>query len=453
MEDPTSTNPRAWENTPDDTLYPLPERPEFLRHVPILGRWQPPHSLPPNSAAAHFMMSLINNRNFTALEDHGSKLRNGQKCSILLDQVIVGGQHVIVKLFFEDGVVWVARISFPRCVQTDGHISCVGGFRDFCKEALCMESEIATLQYVKEKTNIPVPKVFGYNLCNDNGVGGPYMLMEMVFGESLDQYIERCGGISHIEVKRILDQMSYYISQLSKLRFNGIGRLRFGESPCCPRLVPIEESNDPEPYDSAARYFTQQLAQCVPPPGQNDYPAVFEEIKWTMATFNEKVKISTLIFHRAAQFLGHDFSSGPFPLQHVDLNQQNIIVDEQCNVCGIVDWENAVTSPLEVYDIQLMRIFRLWWQDWKGLDWVEEYAFGSFMELENDLDALPKLSVIYRSENGGLARILMKPFSEFQFVEYVRELVEYLYCTFEENAVEIVPRDVATEIIEDSGSK
>ena len=93
-----------------------------------------------------------------------------------------------------------------------------------------MESEIATIQYVTEMTDIPAPRVFGYNLHHDNGVGGPYMLMEMVHGKSLQEHIESRGGISHVEVQRVLDQMSDYVAQLSNLRFKGIGRLRFGES-------------------------------------------------------------------------------------------------------------------------------------------------------------------------------------------------------------------------------
>lgn len=103
--------------------------------------------------------------------------------------------------------------------------------------------------------------------------------------------------------------------QVGQICFNGISRLRFGESPHYPCLLPIEESNDPEPYDGATHYFIQQLAQYIPSPGKNDYLAVFEEIKWAMANFNDKAKISALIFYQAAQFLSHDFSSGPFPLQ------------------------------------------------------------------------------------------------------------------------------------------
>lgn len=59
----------------------------------------------------------------------------------------------------------------------------------------------------------------------------------------------------------------------------------------------------------------------------------------------------------------------------------------------------------------------------EGVGVVADCVFKSFTELENNLDAQPKLSVIHGFRNGGLARIRMKLFSEFQFVEYVRELV------------------------------
>lgn len=394
------------------------------------------------------MNTFIIERRFTVLEEHASKLRHGQECHVVLDEVIAGGQHVVVKLPFEDGVIWVVRISFPACPKDTLQTSCVGGFCNYQREMLHMESEIATLQYVAEMTDIPAPRVFGYNLHHDNGVGGPYMLMEMVHGKSLQEHIESRGGISHVEVQRVLDQMSDYVAQLSNLRFKGIGRLRFGESSSSPRLDPIDESDHSEPYETAAHYFADQLAQRLPPRDANEAATLLVPTVWTKAEFSEKVKIATLIYQRAVQFLGSSFSSGPFPLQHVDLNQQNIIVDEHCNVRGIVDWENAMTSPFETYDIQLMRIFKLWWQEWKGLEWVEDYAYRSFMTHEKVLEPQAKLSAIYCSRNGGLGRILEKPYFGSQFVEQVGNLVEFLYRVFEHGAEEVVPREVATEIME-----
>jgi len=63
-----------------------------------------------------------------------------------------------------------------------------------------MESEIATIQYIAANISIPLPKVFGCNLSVHNGVGGPYMFMEMVNGETLEVHIKKQGGIWENEV-------------------------------------------------------------------------------------------------------------------------------------------------------------------------------------------------------------------------------------------------------------
>lgn len=38
---------------------------------------------------------------------------------------------------------------------------------------------------------------------------------------------------------------------------------------------------------------------------------------------------------------------GPFPLCHVDLHHGNILLDDDYNVKGIIDWSQAQTVPLE----------------------------------------------------------------------------------------------------------
>lgn len=140
----TPSQPDIGDTSLDNVFYQQPEKPEFLRDLPVLGRWQPPHDLPLDWAASHFMNTFIIERRFTVIAEHASKLRHGQECGVVLDEVIAGGQHVVVKLSFEDSVIWVARISFPGCPKDNRHPSCVGGFPDYEKEMLRMESEIAT---------------------------------------------------------------------------------------------------------------------------------------------------------------------------------------------------------------------------------------------------------------------------------------------------------------------
>lgn len=182
-------------------FYPLPPLPEFLRDHPRFGSWSSPFLLPDNWAMKHFIYKFVEQQNFKILEAHASGLRHNVPCRAVFHKVIAGGKHVLIKIMFEDGVEWVARIMFPQCPQSERH-ECMGGYPqdklDHCIAG--MESEIATLQYVGAMTSVPVPKVFGYDLNRDNDVGGPYILLEMIPGESVAQRIERQGGISGLEV-------------------------------------------------------------------------------------------------------------------------------------------------------------------------------------------------------------------------------------------------------------
>ena len=45
-----------------------------------------------------------------------------------------------------------------------------------------MQSEIDTMSYVLENTDIPVPRVFAYDTTAKNPVGAPYIFMECFQG-------------------------------------------------------------------------------------------------------------------------------------------------------------------------------------------------------------------------------------------------------------------------------
>ena len=46
------------------------------------------------------------------------------------------------------------------------------------------ESEVATMRYLRERTNIPVPDVYHYDSNPFNRLGGEYILMSKVRGAS-----------------------------------------------------------------------------------------------------------------------------------------------------------------------------------------------------------------------------------------------------------------------------
>ena len=46
-----------------------------------------------------------------------------------------------------------------------------------------------------------------------------------------------------------------------------------------------------------------------------------------------------------------EYLEGPFPLCHLDLHRYNVLVDDDYNITGIIDWSDAQTVPLERFMI------------------------------------------------------------------------------------------------------
>ena len=59
---------------------------------------------------------------------------------------------------------------------------------------------------------------------------------------------------------------------------------------------------------------------------------------------------SALLHLKAAAHAGAArYRSGPFILKHIDLHWQNILLDKDCTVNGIIDWEWAHTVPADSF--------------------------------------------------------------------------------------------------------
>jgi len=427
-----------------DVFYPLPPLPSFLRDHLDFGSWKAPDGLPDNWAMKHFISKCANENRFKFLENHASTLRREIPCSSVLNKVVAWRKHVILKLAFEDGVIWVARIMFPRCNQDENH-KCLGGYleENFRDRVAGIECEIATLQYVAEATSVPGPKVFGYN-PGINQVGGPYMLMEMIDGETIAQRIKWRGGIWGSEVQAILAQMARYLSQISSLRFNSFRRLVFSEDRNLnPRLESFP-SGTARSCTTPSAYLMDALDTRIRPQDVKGFLLAKPLGHWTGADYYKKKIIAASIYLRAATVLTPEFTAGPFPLQHPDLNQQNIVLDANGNIKAILDWENAKVVQFESYDIRSRLLLKQWLQVWEGLDWVDDFAYLAFQKVE--FDKAPKLSSIHASRIGELGRKL-DPLAFLGFVGNVGELIAFLNERFGDQVEAIVSKSLADEII------
>jgi hypothetical protein len=79
-----------------------------------------------------------------------------------------GTFHEIRVLHFEDG--W----------------TCVGRFTRDAEPLAKAQSEVATLEYVRKHTMIPVPEAYLVNYSDNHCVGAPFVLMEHMRGSPLD---------------------------------------------------------------------------------------------------------------------------------------------------------------------------------------------------------------------------------------------------------------------------
>ncbi|KAK6001278.1 hypothetical protein QM012_002609 [Aureobasidium pullulans] len=90
---------------------------------------------------------------------------------------------------------------------------------------LTVSSETATLQYVREKTTVPVPKVLAWSVdSKTNSVGAEYMVMEAANGVPLSSVWNQMTGSQHIAC---IESIGKLAKQLCSLEFADFGSLYF----------------------------------------------------------------------------------------------------------------------------------------------------------------------------------------------------------------------------------
>jgi hypothetical protein len=93
-----------------------------------------------------------------------SSFRNGHPCRVLNNHC--GSFNWSCSLRFDDSVEWLVRFAVPGRVM-DGDEKII--------------REVATMQLIKERTNIPVPTVHAWGQSKDNILGlGPFIVMDFI---------------------------------------------------------------------------------------------------------------------------------------------------------------------------------------------------------------------------------------------------------------------------------
>lgn len=228
-----------------------------------------------------------------------------------------GEFHEIRVLHFEDG--W----------------SCIARFTRAAEPLAKAESELATIEYVRKHTPIPMPEIYFVNHNENHVVGAAFVLMERVNGGPLDNLWEELSLEHKLSV---IEQLAGVYGQLAGLKFDHIGSLK-ADGSLGPLLDQTEwwQPMDNDAFTNTADYLNAYMKEDNPDRTEAAralYPAI-------------KEKLSAHLEQNASNPTLHT----PYRLIHGDMGLQNVLVVQEDStlppkISGIIDWDWSYTGLL-----------------------------------------------------------------------------------------------------------
>lgn len=277
------------------------------------------------------LIELISKINTDALEARASRLRQGIRCSIpplgYGRDSMMGGMNYHFDVRFDDGVTWIAR------VRRFNATSPPAALRDYT-----IQSEVATLSFLRQ-TKVPAPEVYDFDLEHpDNAVGVGFILMEKLPGKSLDW-----GAATREQRGKVMEQLADIFIELHKYPFPLIGSLNGSDAIHVSALARESLSNFEQnemktigPFSSWEEYNAssiQLILDMIVQEEMHSWPAV------------DAYLIHRFLLDLVPKVFNSTQKSDAFYLKHADDKGTHILVDENFEITGIIDWEWAHTAP------------------------------------------------------------------------------------------------------------
>jgi hypothetical protein len=245
-------------------------------------------------------------------------------CVVSTSPPRVGGFNVVYELTFSDGIKWAIR------VPTSGVL---GPAR-----SRAVYLDIVTQRFISSKTSIPIPHIHDWSLDTHNTLSYPYIIMDFIPGTILANHWYDRNWITDVKRERIFEQIAEWMTELAALEFDQIGRLDWDSTSGMHRIVPFPDGSalmvgykEPDapvpagPFDTAHSFMSFILSIKRDASGDSPMLAVLQ-------LFLSALTDSTL-------------DGPPFVLSHPDFSFQNILVDDNGTITGIIDWDDVAVLP------------------------------------------------------------------------------------------------------------
>ncbi|KAI1373320.1 phosphotransferase enzyme family-domain-containing protein [Hypoxylon crocopeplum] len=225
------------------------------------------------------------------------------------------------------------------------------------------ESEVATLRWIAKNTSLPVPKVHHYDSSRNNPIGFEWILMDWIDGIPLSQCWPH---ITQDAKERIVKQIAAYTATAFGKQFRGIGNIYSSESPAPGCQPPVGEMI---PFRTAFKWTERRLRLVGAELLVRIEETEDEGHRKTAARMLELVdrlrELEDGVFQSANSGSGLEPISSdestdddedpagdatkvhePTVLWHDNLSLDNILVDENGILSGVIDWQCVSCLPL-----------------------------------------------------------------------------------------------------------
>ncbi|KAH9890298.1 hypothetical protein F4778DRAFT_380042 [Xylariomycetidae sp. FL2044] len=278
------------------------------------------------------LLAALDKIDKSVLVRHAERLK-GQK--VTMSEPLSAGQYwVCFEMVTEDGSLVIARVRLPRHPDVPTTVT-----ED--DEAYAIACEVATMDFVRQRLPaIPVPCVYAYEGLGSRGAadaGAVYMLLEGFYGNTLQDIEFDICNLSVETQEHIMFQWVKVQAELATLAYPQIGS-----------ISSISESGEPV-FGRLAASSVGELQGAVPFSRAVDYFTAVADAAVTK--LDGDARIGALVFRDILQkttLFGDSDTIERFPLNHMDLGTQNILVDDDFNFLAIIDWEFAQSAPWQV---------------------------------------------------------------------------------------------------------
>lgn len=256
------------------------------------------------------------------------------------------GFKISFPLTFEDGTEWL--ITFPHTTTT---------YSFTVRRRI--ESEVATLKWLKQHTTLPVPTVHGWCTAKRGKLKAilrPCIVLDRMPGKPVtnndwkklteEQQIKVCDQLARIKGELLAHHFGqigslwtdkkkgFKVGTLVTHQVNRYCQLHGG----VPRLLKLFKT-EKAPYDTAMEYFVDManmrlLHEAI---GSN-VPNLMHEhfVEWWIY----RSMLPSLVYEKADR--------GPFVMGHGMLNQKAVLFDDEFNLSGVINWEYSLIEPLQL---------------------------------------------------------------------------------------------------------